>query len=72
MIEERRQDIREHLEDPDDEHAHEHPFANLLRQRRLHDLPKEETERGDDDGDDDRRPNGEALAENSFIHTINR
>ena len=45
MIEERRQDIRKHLEDPDDEDAHNHPLPYLLRQRRFHDLPEEEAER---------------------------
>jgi hypothetical protein len=70
MIEERRQDICKHLENPDDENAHEHPFANLLRQRRFHDLTEEETERGYDGGDDDRRPDCEALAEYPFIHVL--
>lgn len=72
MIEERRQDIGEHLEDSDDEDAHDHPLRDLLCQRRLHDLPEEKTERGDDGGDDDRRPDGEAFAEYPFIHISGR
>lgn len=68
MIEKRRQDIREHLEDPDDENAHKHPLPYLLRQRRFHDLPEEQAERGDDGSDNDRRPDCEALAEYPFIH----
>ena len=70
MIEERRQDVREHLEDSDDENAHEHPFADLLRQRRFHDLTEEKTERGYDGGDDDGRPDCETFSEYPFIHTI--
>ena len=72
MIEERRQNIREHLEDADDENAHDHPLPYLFRQCRFHDLPEENSKRGDDGGDDDGRPDREAFAEYPFIHIFDR
>ena len=68
MIEERRQDVCEHLEDPDDEDAHNHPLPYLLRQGRFHDLPEEEAERRNDGHHDDGRPDYEAFAKHAFVH----
>ena len=68
MIEERRQDIGEHLEDSDDEDAHNHPLPYLLRQRRFHDLPEEQAERSNDDHHNDGRPDCKAFAECPFVH----
>ena len=67
MIEERRQDIRKHLEDPDDENAHYNPFSNLFRQRIFHDPPEQEAERSNDGRDDDRGPEHEAFAEGADV-----
>ena len=38
MIEQRRQDVREHLENADDKNAHHDPFTYLLGQRGLNDF----------------------------------
>ena len=69
MIKEWRQNIRKHLEDPDDENAHHNPFANLFRQRVFDDPAEEEAESGDDDRNDDCGPEHEAFAEYSFVHS---
>jgi hypothetical protein len=70
MIKERRQDIREHFKDSYDENAHKDPFANLFRQRCLHDLPETKADDGNDDRDDDGGPKHEAFAENKFVHIL--
>ena len=71
MIEERRQHRSKHLEDPDDENAHNDPFADFLGQGGLHDLAEAKTEGCNDKGDDNRRPNHEAFAELPFIRHKN-
>lgn len=68
MIEERRQDIRKHLKDPDDENAHHNPFANLFRQGVFDDLAEQEAECSDNGRNDNRGPEHEAFAEYSFVH----
>ena len=40
MIEERRQDISEHLKNPDNENGHHNPRPYLLRQRAPYDFPE--------------------------------
>ena len=70
MIEERRQDVGEYLEDPNDKDSRDHPFPDFLRQRRLHDLPEENANRGDDGSNDDCRSDCEAFAEYPFIHVL--
>ena len=64
MIEERRQDIREHLEDPDDEDPHHDPFPDFLGQRVFHNSPEQQAKNGNDDRHDDGGPEHEALTEN--------
>ena len=70
MIEERRQHIRKHLEDADDENAHDNPFSDFLGQGGLYDLAEAKAQGCNDKGDDYRRPNHEAFAELPFIHHI--
>ena len=67
MIEERRQHRGKQLEDPDDEKAHDDPLPYLLGQSGLYDLAEAKTEGCNDKGDDDCRPNHEALAKGSFV-----
>ena len=68
MIEERRQDIRKHLEDPDDEDSHDNPFPDFLGQRVFHNPPEQQAENGNDDRHDDGGPEHEAFAENQLVH----
>ena len=68
MIEERSQDVREHLEDTDDKDTHDDPLPNLLGKRIFHDPPKQQAEYGNDDRHDDGGPEHETLAENQLIH----
>ena len=70
MIEERRQDVREHLKDSDDEDAHDHPLSYLLRQGRFHNLSEEQAECSNDDHHNDGRPDCEAFAKDSFVHCL--
>ena len=71
MIEKRRQHRGKHLEDPDDENAHEDPFADFLGQGGLYDLAEAEAQGCNDKGDDNRRPNHETFAELPFIYHTN-
>ena len=68
MIEERRQDVREHLKDSDDEDAHNNPLPYLLRQGRFHDLPEEKANRSNDGHHDNGRPDCETFAKYPLIH----
>ncbi len=71
MIEERRQDIRKHLEYPDDENPHDDPFPDFLGQRVFHYPPEQQAENGNNDRHDDGGPEHEAFAEGSFYHNTN-
>lgn len=64
MIEERRQNIREHLEYPDDEDPHDNPFPDFLSQRVFHYPPEQQAENCNNDRHDDGGPKYEAFAEN--------
>ena len=68
MIEERRQDICEHLENTDNENAHDNPLPYLLRKGRFHNLPEQQTERSNDDGHENGRPEHEAFGEGADVH----
>ena len=68
MIEERRQNIGKHLEDPDDENAHHHPLPYLLGQRGLYDPAEAEAQHSDDRSHHDCRSNRKAFAESSFVY----
>ena len=68
MITKRRQNTCKHLENPDDENAHDNPLAYLLRQGVFHDPPEAKTQHGDDRRHHDGRPNREAFAEGSFVN----
>ena len=70
MIKKRRQHIRKHLEDPDDENAHDDPFADFLGQGGFDDFAKAKAQGCNDKCDDDGRPNHEAFAELPFIRHI--
>ena len=70
MIEKRRQHRSKHLEDSNDENAHEDPLADVLGQGGLYDLAEAESEGGDDKGDDNRRPNHITFAELTFAYHI--
>ena len=70
MIKERRQHIRKHLEDPDDEKAHDDPLADFLGQGGFYDLAEAKAQDSDDQGDHDRRPDHEALAECAFFNHV--
>ena len=73
MVDQRGEDVGEDLEDADEEDAHEHPFADLLGQRRFHDPAETEVDDGDGDRDYDRRPEHETFAEGAFVcHGKNR
>ena len=68
MVDQRGEDVGEDLEDADEEEAHEHPLADLLRQRRLHHPAETEADDGDGDRDHDGRPDHEASAEGAFVY----
>ena len=68
MIKERRQHIRKHLENADDENAHDDPLADLLGQGGFDDLAETEAEDCNDKGDDDCRPDYEAFTEGAFVN----
>ncbi len=68
MVDQRGEDVGEDLEDADEEDAHEHPFADLLGQRRLHHPAETEADDGYDDCDHDGRPDHEAFAEGAFVY----
>lgn len=68
MIEERRQDVREHLENAYHKQSRDHPLPYLLRQRRLHDLPEAQADGRDGRRDNDRGPNHKAFAVSADVH----
>lgn len=68
MVDQRGEDVGEDLEDADEEEAHKHPFADLLRKRRLHDPAETEADGGDGDRDHDGRPDHEAFAEGAYVY----
>lgn len=68
MVDQRGEDVGEDLEDADEEDAHEHPFADLLSQRRFHHSAETEADDGYDDRDHDGRPDHEAFAEGAFVY----
>ena len=67
MIAERRQQIHKHLEDPDDENAHDDPLTYLLGQRRFYDLAEAKTQHSNDRSHHDCCPNRKAFAEYPFV-----
>lgn len=70
MIEERRQDIREHLEYPDDEDPHDNPFPDLFSQGVFHNPPEQQAENGNNDRHNDGGPEHEAFAESMYFNHI--
>lgn len=57
MPDERRKEVHEALQDPDDHEAHQHPFGELREEAALDDLAEAEADDGNQDGGDHRRPN---------------
>ena len=68
MVDQRSEDVGEDLEDADEEEAHKHPLADLLRQRRLHDPAENKADTSDGDRDHDSRPDHEAFAEGANVY----